>query len=114
MRLMTPFHSAHSEVLEGTLSSFDRVVFKGHLKALMYGQGVEKFLGAKGMLIRDFKPLVEELSGKVDQAARAIAEAAERPYVYLNSYHIRKERRAAEIAERDGITEGLIAVFAVV
>ena len=114
MPWMTPFHTTHNEVLEGSLSSFDRVVFKGHLKPLMYGQGVEKFLSSKGMLIRDFKKLVERLSGEVDRAARAMAEAAGRPYEYLNSYHIRKERKAAEIAERDGITQGLVAVFAAV
>lgn len=111
---MTPFHEKHSEVIEGCLSSFDRVVFKGHLKQLCFGKGVEKFLGRKGMLIKDFGKLAERLSKEVCCAAEAMAEAAGRPYRYLASYRTRKEQLATEIAERDGITEGLVAVFGVV
>lgn len=51
--------------------------------------------------------MTDELRG----ATRKLAQAAGRPVIYLSSSHVRKECRAREIAERDGIQEGLIAVL---
>ena len=110
---MTPFHDKHSAVVAGSLSSFDRVVFKGHLEQLCYCGGVEELPARKGMLIKDFGKLAECLSKQVCAAAEAMAAEAARPYQYLPSCRTRKEQLANQIAERDGITEGLVAVFCV-
>lgn len=111
---MTPFHEKHAAGIEGTLSSVDRIVFKGHLKQLCHGPGVEKFLARKGLLIKEFGGLAERLSKQLCAAGEQMASEAGRPYEYLPSYRTRKEQRARAIAERDGVTEGLIAVFGVV
>ena len=42
---------------------------------------------------------------------RRMAQKARRPYVHLNRA-IRKEKHASAIAARDGVTDGLICVFA--
>ena len=88
---MNPFYEKHSGKVTGTLSSFDRVIFKGHLRSLAYGRGVEKLLARRGLLIKDFHRLAKELSTGVDDAAKRMAREAGRPCLYLNSYRTRKE-----------------------
>lgn len=111
---MNPFHQKHSTKITGILSSFDRVVFKGHLKQITFGGGMEKLLSRQGLLIKDFQHLAKELSQEVDEAAKRTAEEAGRPCIYLNSRRTRKEDLIEKIIQRDGIKKGLVAVLRVV
>lgn len=111
---MNPFHQKHSAKINGSLSSFDRIVFKGHLRQIAFGKGVEKLLARQGYLIKDFQHVAKDLSIGVDEAAKRVAEELERPCLYLNSYRTRKEALIEKIIEEDGIEEGLVAVLRVV
>lgn len=51
---------------------------------------------------------------RVRQGIEAVAQAAGRPIEYLASPSVSKEDRARAIAERDGVTEGLICVLSAV
>ena len=115
---MDDFLKIHADAVVGTLSTFDRLVFKGHLTQL-YPQGrFAMFLTRQGVLLKDFKGYVEGVTQRLKAHAMRLAEEAGRPFEYLASATTKrqgesKEDVARKIAQRDGITEGLVCVFSV-
>ncbi len=107
---MRDFVSKHNEKISGTLSCFDRVLFKGYLP-LGWPEGMAGFIGSQGFLIKDFKRFVSVHSERIRKHAEEVAEKTGRPYVYLIGNGIRKEDRVRRIAENDGVTEGLICIL---
>jgi len=106
------FLAKHADKITGTLACFDRINFKGYLP-LNWAKAMEKLLTDHGLLIKDFKGFVAAQSQRVVEHAKAFAEEAGRPYRYL--YHnLRKEDAARDIAQRDGVSEGLVCVFAAI
>lgn len=108
---MEAFVNRHREQVLGVLSGFDRVLFRGTLRSISYVKGARKFLSAKNILLKDFAAFAEQCTQALVAHAQHLAETAGRPYVYLTSSSVRKEDVAREIAERDGITRGLVAVL---
>ena len=51
---MQSFVSRHQHQIQGTLSGFDRLRFVGSLLRLSYMEGLSTFLGATGVLLKDF------------------------------------------------------------
>lgn len=109
---MKDFVEKHQHKITGTISTFDRIIFKGYLP-IGYPEAMEGFLYRNGLLIKDFKPFAKENSGILKQHAIDYARKYDRPYQYLNG-KVRKEELARQIAEQDGIDQGLICVFSVV
>jgi len=100
----------------GVLTSFDRVIFKGHLTGFFPRGAFARFLGRQGVLLKDFKPYVEKATATLKAHAKQFAEEHGRQYLYLASAKTRasgesKEELARAIAEQEGIVEGLICVF---
>jgi hypothetical protein len=108
---MKSFLAAHRSEIKGVLSGWDRLRLRGTLRWLANRDGMGAYLGTKGILLKQFKGWAQGLTEKMRQATVRIAEAAGRPIEYLSSSQVRKEDRAKEIAEGDGITEGLICVL---
>jgi hypothetical protein len=109
---MHQFITKHANQITGTISCFDRVLFKGHLR-LGWAGAMEGFLAGQGLLIKDFGRFVQRQSEEIKRHAKALAERCGRPYVHLSG-PIRKEDRVQEIIQRDRITEGLVCVLAAV
>lgn len=108
---MEAFLERHREHVVGTLQGYDRMLFRGCLRSISYAGGLDKFLGAQGVGYADFGTFAEGLSERLKSHAEELARVAGRPFVYLPPGTRNKERLAAEIAERDGITDGLICVL---
>lgn len=105
-----PFVMKHQNALHGVLSCFDRLVFKGHLP-ICWPEAMERFLTQRKVLLKDFKKFAINQSEALKEHARRMADEAGRPYLRpANS--ARKEEVARGIAERDGVTEGLVCVLA--
>ena len=116
---MQTFLSIHQAVITGTLSTFDRLIFKGHLTGLYPAGAFARFLNSQHILLKDFAAYAEMTSAQLKAHAQQVARNAQRPYLYLAAASTAasghsKEAQARAIAERDGLTEGLICVFAVV
>lgn len=109
---MRKFVAKHAALTTGTLSCFDRLLFKGHL-SFGYPHGMEDFLNYQGVLFKQLKPFVLRQAERLRTHSHTLAEKAGRPWQYFES-PVRKDERAREIASRDGITEGLVCVFATV
>jgi len=108
------FLHRHAGKVMGVLSGFDRLVLRGTLRRLSYVVGMMGWLGGKRVLLKDFGDFAQGMTERVKAAVVAEAEELGRPIVYLRSSQMRKDELAREMAARDGITEGLIAVLSCV
>src|SRR4029077_17997725 len=100
------FISQYSKQFSGIISCFDRMVFRGHL-AIGWADAMERFLSGQGVRIMDFKRFVTKHSERIREHAEAVAARSGRPFLYLNDRQ-RKEDLVRGLAEKDGITEGLV------
>ena len=108
---MNQFIQKYEENITGTLSGWDRIVFRGTLRMLCFVDGMMGYLARVGVLLKDFGEHAQAMTGRLIAASLAAAEEAARPVKYLESAEIRKENVARDIAEGDGIHEGLICVL---
>jgi hypothetical protein len=111
---MQTFIERHQSEILGVLSGFDRLRFSGTLRSLDYLKGFDKFLGAHGVLYKDFGKFVEGISKRVKDHAWKFAERHGRPAIYLESSSQSKEEVAANIVQRDHLTQGLVCVLSCV
>jgi len=96
------------------LCGFDRLRLGGTLRPLFTPRWMALYLCAAKVLLKDFGKHAQALTERVCQSARQIAEGAGRPYVYLNSAQTNKEALIEQIAQRDCISEGLVAILSAV
>ena len=108
---MSRFIQRHAEKVIGMLNGWDRVRLRGTFRWLANTDGMKSYLYAARVLLKDFKQYVLQTTEEVRQATLRTAEAAGRPVIYLPSSATRKEDQAREIAQRDGVREGLICVL---
>ncbi len=108
---MDQFIRKHGEVIQGVLSCFDRMLFRGYLP-IMSGAAMADFLQARGVDRWGLKTFLLTQGARLKKHAMEMAAAAGRPYQYLGE-RTRKEDLARQIAQRDRIDEGLVCVFAV-
>jgi hypothetical protein len=116
---MSAFEIVHQSRIAGKLTCFDRLIFKGHLTRLYQPNGMKMFLDSQHVLLKDFAGYVTKMSAAVKAHAQHAAAAAGRPYLYLGKTYNRrsgtsKEDLARQIAERDGVKEGLVCILATV
>jgi hypothetical protein len=108
---MECFIERHRSRIQGVLSGFDRVLFRGSLLSLSYLSGLEGFLASQRVLFKHFGGFVEKLSARLKEHAEALAAEHGRPFVYIPSAEASKEELARQIMTRDRITEGLVCVL---
>lgn len=107
---MNDFLKKHEASTTGIISVFDRLILKGYLP-MSYPEAAERFFSYRKILLKEFKDFTKAQTETLKVHAQQMAQKANRPYEYLNGY-VRKEEYVRKIADRDGITEGLICVLA--
>jgi hypothetical protein len=110
-RALNPFLQKHAADVMGILHGFDRIRLQGTLRCLYRVEVFQEYLTQAKVLLKDFKSFVTRLTSDIRQRAEALAQASGRPFQHLKSCNINKEDLARDIAQRDGVREGLIAVF---
>jgi hypothetical protein len=108
---MKSFVQTLAGLVIGVLCGFDRLMFRGHLRELAYPGGMLRYCNFNGVKLTAFGAHAERLTAELIDASEAEARRLGRPIEYLASPKLRKEDHARVIARRDGIQEGLIAVF---
>ena len=108
---MESFLRKHASRITGVLTGFDRLVFRGTLRQLAYKAGMKQYLNLKGVLLRDFGKHSEEVTKRIRAASESLVRSRNRPIRYLPSAGVSKEGVAREIAEQDGIEQGLICML---
>jgi hypothetical protein len=115
---MKHFLERHGASIENTISTFDRVIFKGHLNGFFPRGAFGRYLWQRGVLLKDTGKFFEGETKRIRDHIEAFAAKAGRPVEYLASASTHrsgcsKEALAQRIAERDGVTTGLVCVFSV-
>jgi hypothetical protein len=111
---MHEFIAKHQDQIAGTLSGFDRLVFRGTLRSIAYHEGMKRYLWANQVLLKDFGTHAERVSRRLKEASLAEAESLGRPVKYLTSSQVSKEEIARGIAAKEGIRDGLVCVLSCV
>jgi len=75
---METFLSIHRDVITGTLSTFDRIIFKGHLLDFFPARGLPNFLSRQGILLKGFGGYVQATSEELKTHIQRLAADAVR------------------------------------
>lgn len=108
--MKTFLHKYSPEVI-GVLNGFDRLVFRGSLRHIVYPNGMMAHLRQEEVLLKDFAKHVSKVSARVKEASLSVASSSSRPFIYLQSSNTSKEETALTVALKDGVKEGLICVL---
>jgi len=108
---MNQFIQKYNENVTGTLSGWDRVVFRGTLRILCFVEGMMGYLSRVGVLLKNFGEHAQAMTGRLIEASLAAAQEAQRPVEYLPSPETRKDDYARNIAVADDVQDGLICVL---
>ena len=111
---MQQFVAKHAEHVIGTLSGFDRLVFRGTMRALCSRSGLMSYLWAVQVRLTDFAAHALKLTEQLKDASLSLARQSGRPVQYLTSAASNKEDIARQIAAADHIKHGLISVLTAV
>ena len=109
---MNEFVRKHEGRIHGVLSCFDRMLFRGYLP-IMSGWSMAQLLKAHDIDSASVKPFLLSNAERVKAHAMALSRKHGRPFEYLGA-KLRKEDAARKVAERDGITDGLVCIFSAV
>jgi hypothetical protein len=113
---MGAFETVHRDRITGSLAMFDRMIFKGHLSRLYKQDGARCFLWSQGVALKDFTAYAKATTERIANNARKLVSDAGRPVISFDHVKTRnrtqhKDELAKSIAERDGITEGIICLI---
>jgi hypothetical protein len=111
---MERFLKRHQGRHTGSITGFDRLLFRGILRSISYAEGLNYFMGNQRVPLKGFQAFVEKFSAGVRKRAEEIAKRAGRPFLYLGWSRTDKEKLVREVMERDRIEEGLVCILACV
>lgn len=101
--------------VKGIITGFDRIVFKGMLRPMMYAAGMQYFLQSKDILNKDFKNYAMTTSKAIVQSAEEISKKeCDGNVTYISSINERKETLAHERQKADGVNSGMVGVWSCV
>ena len=106
--VMDTFLHKHAGNVIGVLNGFDRLVFRGALRRLVFLEGMKSYLWAAKVLLKDFGEHVLSVTSLLKKASSELAEKTSRPMKYLPSSGMDKEKVARGIAEQEGILESRV------
>ena len=107
--------SKFNSIVNGVITGFDRIVFKGILSSIMYAAGMQSYLYSRNILNKEFKNYAITQSQKIVESANEISKKqCGSEIIYISSSNERKETIAHKRQEETGVKEGLIGVWSCV
>ena len=112
---MDTLYNKFSSKVKSVITGFDRIVFKGIIRPIMYASGMESFLASRKVLNKEFKDYAVTQSKAIVDSAEEIAKKQSGCGVtYISSLNTRKEELAHKRQEENSVKEGLIGVWSCV
>ena len=109
---MKAFIDKFSGLVKGTVSGFDRIVFKGFILPLMSATEVMGFCRARGILNKTYKDwMMGQTKNIINTADQYAKDNCGQPVTHIPTWRIRKEELAHERQQKEQITSGLIGVW---
>ena len=107
--------SKFNAIVNGLITGFDRIVFKGILRPIAFAAGMQHFLQAQNILNKDFKTYAMSQSKAIVESAEEISKRlCGSGVTYISSSNDRKESIAHEKQRESGVKKGLIGVWSCV
>ena len=78
---MAIFLDLHRDAIGGTIATFDRLIFKGHLNALFPQGAFKRYLDRRDILLKDAGAFFEAETARLKAHAKALADDSGRPFV---------------------------------
>jgi hypothetical protein len=122
---MQQFIDKYRDHINGVLSGFDRLVFRGSLRRLNYGywdkkldafvaQGMEQYLWQNKILFKDYLDYVKRVSQRVKQNSIGAFQKLRLPTPFLHDPSADKEAKAREIAAEKKVESRLVCALSTV
>ena len=119
---MQQFIDRYASQINGVLSGFDRLVFRGSLRRLNYGwwdatlkafvsTGMEQYLLQNKILFKDYFQQVKRLSQRLRDCSVKAFEAQGLPIIFERNPSVDKEALAREVARKRNISAGLVCAI---
>jgi len=116
------FIEKYGEHITGSLSGFDRLVFRGSLRRLNYGhwnaelgameaRGMEQYLWQNGVLFKDYAQHVKRASAALKESSLKPFRQQELPVIFVRSSQVDKEALARRVAAERNIRSGLVCAI---
>ena len=111
---MQQFIAKFGDQIQGTLSGFDRVVFRVCLRRLTYPQGMKMYLIQNGILCKEYKDHVTEVSQDLKNASLERFRQQQLPIQHVYDPKADKDQIARNFAAERGIQEGDVCALTAV
>src|SRR3984893_6890397 len=108
---MQQFIAKFRDQITGVISGFDRLIFRGVLRRLVYSRGMEQYLWQNQILFKDYACHVKKVSQRIKNVSLELFHAQSVPVVYLPSPKTDKDECARTIALERGVKEGLVCAL---
>ena len=97
------------DAISGFIHGFDRIVFQGFIRPIVFPEGAMNFFDSKGILYKDAKIWMESRTGRlVTRIDDMSTIATGLGIIPIKSLSTCKEALAHELQEKLGISNGLI------
>ncbi len=104
----------YQDKINGVLSTFDRIIIKGHIRQFYSPSGKRHFLSANNILYKDFGSYANNVTEHLKSHVKQLTDNLSRPYIYLNLPKISKESTALQVLNDNPIESGLICTISTV
>lgn len=108
---MKQFIAKFESQIQGTLSGFDRVVFRGSLRRLTHSQGMKMYLIRNGLLCKQYQDHVKKVSQELKDASLEPFRQQQLPIEYIRDPQADKDQIARTHAAKLGIREGNVCAL---
>jgi len=119
---MLKFIEKFKSQIQGVVSGFDRLVFRGSLRRLNYGywdrerrvfvaRGMEEYCWQNQILFKDYQDRVKKVSEQLKEQSLRPFREQELPVVFVRDPKVDKEQLAREEARKRGIENGLVCAI---
>jgi len=112
---MDNFLNKFSKLITGTIVGFDRVIFKGYLKPIIFAAGMQSLMYSKNVLNKDCKNwIISQSKSIVEYSNEYSSRFCGSDIIPIKSCYERKEALAHKKQQDLEITSGLIGIWSCV
>jgi hypothetical protein len=119
---MQQFIEKYREQINGVLTGFDRLIFRGSLRRLNYGwydnglnavvaKGMEEYLWQNQILFKDYQDHVKRVSERLRKVSLEPLEKQKIPVIFLRDPAVDKSKVARQVASERGVASGLVCAI---
>ena len=111
---MREFIARCTDRVTGTLTGFDRLLFRGCIRRISYLRGLQSLMSNERVLLKDFGGWAQGLTKRIRDHLEGRIDGLGRPREYLASPGIRKEDVARKFLDESPIEAGPICLLSAV